>query len=393
MSITAAYITIGVLEFLWHVVINVDKLHAFQNARIKALTEEVLRLGAELKPDSRPIEKAQPEMFAVAVTHLDGDDAECNGEKLILDVLEGIDGIQILRLDRTIYARDSKELSDGYQRSQDLLRDSGAHLLIWGKLLRGADRMVPKLYFASPNSSSIYCERYPLKEDLTLSRVLEEDLAKLLRLMIGSRAAEFEAQRGQFVADQLGRFIKQARTLLSGDENRNGWNAVDRAEIRVILGYALTVYGEQTGEWQALNESLTIYTDALKEFTRERNPSEWAKTQGNLGNALLVLGEHELGTERLERAVTAYREALKEFTLFERAPLDWALTQNNLGVLLPHLGERESGTEQLEQAVATFGEALGESNRESVPLQWAMTETISASHCYASANESRVLGG
>ena len=48
------------------------------------------------------------------------------------------------------------------------------------------------------------------------------------------------------------------------------------------------------------------------------------------------------GTERLEQAVSAYVEALKEYTR-ERVPLDWAMTQNNLGNALRTLGEREAG--------------------------------------------------
>jgi hypothetical protein len=47
--------------------------------------------------------------------------------------------------------------------------------------------------------------------------------------------------------------------------------------------------------------------------------------------------------------MTAYREALKEYTQ-ERVPLDWAMTMNNLGNALRALGERESGTGRLEEA-------------------------------------------
>ena len=80
-------------------------------------------------------------------------------------------------------------------------------------------------------------------------------------------------------------------------------------------------------------------------------------TQNNLGNALWTLGERESGTARLEEAVAAYRDALKEWTR-ERVPLDWAMTQNNLGIALWTLGERESGTARLEEAVAAYRDAL-----------------------------------
>ncbi len=86
-----------------------------------------------------------------------------------------------------------------------------------------------------------------------------------------------------------------------------------------------------------------------------------------------TLGERESGTARLEEAVAAYRDALKEWTR-ERVPLDWATTQNNLGDAFTSLGERESGTARLEEAVAAFRDALKERTRERVPLHWATTQ-------------------
>jgi hypothetical protein len=55
--------------------------------------------------------------------------------------------------------------------------------------------------------------------------------------------------------------------------------------------------------------------------------------------------------------VAAFREALKEWTR-ERVPLDWAMTQNNLGTALSALGGRESGTAHLEEAVVAYEAAL-----------------------------------
>ena len=58
-----------------------------------------------------------------------------------------------------------------------------------------------------------------------------------------------------------------------------------------------------------LEEALSAYREALKEYTRERVPLDWAATQANLGTALRRLGERESGTARLEEAVSAYRAA------------------------------------------------------------------------------------
>src|SRR5207302_1668685 len=93
------------------------------------------------------------------------------------------------------------------------------------------------------------------------------------------------------------------------------------------------------------------------ESTRERAPLQWAMTQNNLGTVLAPLGERESGTTRLEEAVTAYREALREWT-GERVPRDWATTQNNLGNALRILAERESGTARPAKAVTAFDSCL-----------------------------------
>jgi tetratricopeptide (TPR) repeat protein len=137
-------------------------------------------------------------------------------------------------------------------------------------------------------------------------------------------------------------------------------------------GLVLWRLGERESGTAKFEEAVTTYREALKEFTRERVPLDWAQTQNNLGNALRALGERESGTAKLEEAVAAYREALKERSR-ERAPLDWAQTQNNLGNALRALGERESGTAKLEEAVTAYRETLKERTRDRVPLQWAIS--------------------
>ena len=65
--------------------------------------------------------------------------------------------------------------------------------------------------------------------------------------------------------------------------------------------------------------------------------------QMNLGTALSSLGERESGTDKLNEAVAAYREALKEYT-GERTPYYWERTQRNLERALKLLEERKRQT-------------------------------------------------
>ncbi|MEL6947906.1 MAG: helix-turn-helix transcriptional regulator [Pseudomonadota bacterium] len=146
------------------------------------------------------------------------------------------------------------------------------------------------------------------------------------------------------------------------------------AIIKNNLGNALKTLGERESGTARLKQAVTAYEDALKEFTRGAVPLDWAMTKNNLGNALLTLGERESGTGHLEQAVAAYEDALKERTR-KAVPLGWAMTKNNLGIALLILGERESGTDRLEQAVAAYEDALKERTRERVPLDWAATKS------------------
>ena len=73
-------------------------------------------------------------------------------------------------------------------------------------------------------------------------------------------------------------------------------------------------------------------------------------TQANLGNALFALGEMETATTTLAEAVEAYEASLQEFTR-ERNPLDWAGALACQGVNLSLIAERTSDPTVAETAV------------------------------------------
>jgi tRNA isopentenyl-2-thiomethyl-A-37 hydroxylase MiaE len=65
----------------------------------------------------------------------------------------------------------------------------------------------------------------------------------------------------------------------------------------------------------------------------------WAVLQLDLGNALEMLGKRESGTTPFEEAGTAYADALKEWSR-EHTPLQWAAATGGQGVVLSRLAER-----------------------------------------------------
>ncbi|MBF34331.1 MAG: hypothetical protein CME94_08955 [Hyphomonadaceae bacterium] len=184
------------------------------------------------------------------------------------------------------------------------------------------------------------------------------------------RAAKNEGRRGDLAMTE-GRYIKAADHFARAARLIRPFDAEDRARLKHHEANAAYERGILDPERKSLDRSVSAYREALKEWTRDRVPLNWATTQNNLGNALATLGER--GDEQaLKDAITAYRDALKEYTR-DRVPLDWATTQNNLGNALRVLGER--GDEQaLKDAITAYRDALKEKTRDRVPLDWAMTQ-------------------
>ena len=176
-------------------------------------------------------------------------------------------------------------------------------------------------------------------------------------------AAKLTAGRGNIAltqlryADAADRFNEAAAFVPAGHPDAQANYLRRQAD-------ALHRQGDEKGENEALKQSIAAYDEALKEFTRERVPFDWAGTQNNRGNALKSLGERESGTARLEQAVAAYDEALKEYTR-ERAPLQWASSQHGLATTLAALAERRKSAKTMEQALTCMrgaAEVYQESN-------------------------------
>jgi len=279
----------------------------------------------------KSLPKADPKRFAVAIAHLEND-KDRQHEVLIREALKDFEGVQVLGFDRTISPSGEGDES-GHDKAREYLKESGAHVLIWGLVHHIGGESAPRIYWTTSRESKRSKEVYQ-PERFELPELFWDDLVEVLRLVVVTQSAEFLAQEGHFIADQLDPFIDKVRGLL---ESAGGWETHTRAQVRIILANSLSTFGDQAGRNEPLEEAVAAYRQALKEITRERVPLQWAMTQNNLGTALWRLGERESGTERLEEAVAAYREALKEYTR-ERVPLQWATTQNNLGNALRSLG-------------------------------------------------------
>ncbi len=114
------------------------------------------------------------------------------------------------------------------------------------------------------------------------------------------------------------------------------------------------------------------YGEALRFYTAEAAPFDYAMTQNNLANAYGALAALEDREANLRRAIAGYGEALRFYTA-EAAPLDYAMTQNNLAIAYHALAALEDRDGNLWRAIAAYGEALRFDGQIGEIGRWAAT--------------------
>ena len=117
--------------------------------------------------------------------------------------------------------------------------------------------------------------------------------------------------------------------------------------------------------------SIECFTEALRFFTAEAAPLDYAATQTSLGAAYgdLPTGDR---AANLARAIDCYTQALR-FRTAEAAPLSYAMIQNNLGATYTELptGDRAAN---LARAIDCYTQALRFRTAEAAPLSYAMIQ-------------------
>jgi hypothetical protein len=105
-----------------------------------------------------PLPRADPQRFSIAVAHLEGD-ANSELEQILVDALSrfvdadqssGGPSLQVLHFDRTIELKGGDpeiEASKGHEAARRLLMESGADVLLWGKVLKEGNETRPRLFW------------------------------------------------------------------------------------------------------------------------------------------------------------------------------------------------------------------------------------------------------
>ena len=313
--------------------------------------------------DFSKLPRAQKGVLSILVFDLEGDDANAHWtDGVERSVREAFAGHAEVQRAGGFFVRLAKRgeldarLAAGRKLVARALATSGYDGALWGNVvtLKDLANLVVQTKGA-PADQQTGQQTLKLDDRLGVAPEALKDIGPLIAARFAADCA-LAYEGGRYVADVLAPTIERLRTLLqaspawlAGDAKGRAWHD---------FATALATLGEQNGQNAPLEAAIAAYTQALKEFTRERVPLQWAMTQNNLGNALAALGRRETGTQSLEAAIAAYSQALKEFTR-ERVPLQWAATQNNLGAA--HEALADKGVEaraNLAQAVRLLEAAL-----------------------------------
>lgn len=138
------------------------------------------------------------------------------------------------------------------------------------------------------------------------------------------------------------------------------------------LTYGLVLQALASSGKAPLPDAVQAYQRALRVFTSEAYPREFAVIHNNLATAYLSMRlapDREVMREAL--AVQSFREALKVVTL-QDDPSEYAMLQNNLGNALQALRSKHP-TENLLRAIEAYDEALKVRTRYDTPVEFANT--------------------
>ncbi|MEA5510876.1 hypothetical protein VB715_13970 [Crocosphaera sp. UHCC 0190] len=142
------------------------------------------------------------------------------------------------------------------------------------------------------------------------------------------------------------------------------------AETQMNLGVVLQ--GLVGFNQATMQEAIQAYQKAVRVFTGESYPQEYAILQNNIAIAYLSLPlSPEKDKMRQGMAVQSFEAALEWVTLIDH-PTEYAMLQNNLANALQYLSSTHPIENNL-KALAAYDEALKVRNAQDMPIEYANT--------------------
>lgn len=305
-----------------------------------------------------------------------------------------------------------RQLANTRALSRDILRRTGADVLVWGEVAADEQRLDLLTTYPVGIDRALYAI-----DEIALPTDFDADYAALLAAKVWLASdvtarldTELIATGMQNTVDLLSP-LEDAATAWSPQQQGNLYNSLagagfllglqandtqrmetaldhfrragerfgrynspdDWVRTRIDMGVALSTFGKLTNRLQEIDLAIDAFRAAISETPRSRDPEKWAMIQSNLGEALNALGARDGNMQLLADSVSAYREVLKEQDR-ARFPQQWAAVQHNLGAALQSLGQRDNDPAILKAAAQAYRAALEVRTAEDQPNAHAVTQ-------------------
>jgi len=178
----------------------------------------------------------------------------------------------------------------------------------------------------------------------------------------------FRAERQEISYMELVARLDKARTLL--EENRieealakyneifelisENWYAEVYARTKNTVGIAYSDLAQVEDYKGNLKRAIRAYKEALKVYTLELYPGQYAMVQNNLANAYMKAGTT---VKNLTNKIKAHREALKGYAVMGDT-LMYAYSRRKLGDSYFKLAKFQDEQDNLKKAIRSYEEAL-----------------------------------
>ncbi|MTJ09650.1 hypothetical protein [Anabaena sp. UHCC 0204] len=191
-------------------------------------------------------------------------------------------------------------------------------------------------------------------------------------LLLKARAKVGMAGSLQMIPDADSQLLQQAKTDYEEALPilQQFATAAEVAETQMNLG--LVLQSLVPYNLARITDSIHAYHEALRVFTWEDYPQEYAILYNNIAIAYLSMpmaSEREYLRQAL--AVQSFETALQHINLIEH-PKEYAMLQNNLGNALQYLVSSHPVDNNL-RAILAYNEALKVRNLQNTPLEYANT--------------------
>ena len=328
-----------------------------------------------------PLPKASS--FSVAVAQFDGDE-DGRIQDRIVNALTSfkIPGVRVLSFARSVHlARlqfltagvDAEEvIAGGHTLARKYLQESGADVLIWGKVFK-EDNSVGAQFYWTTQATDAASNTLMRSENLAPQNSFWDQLAAMLAIALFSQLIKMLPTTETLVPERVASLIDTAQKLMASDLARDHWGPQERTLIALAVAGALDRFGSQYARPDVLERAVQICSKVIATVDPHRTPRERALSYSILSGALAALGDIKRDTPLLEQALAASRDAVSTWSP-EHTPEDWAREQYNLAIALGRLGEKSGQTPLLEESVRALQAALRIRTREAFPLEWAITQ-------------------